>query len=681
MLITNFASGELSEKLYGRADLQSYYQGASRLKNFNIIPTGGIERRNGFKRCGLLTGEARVIPFIINKSTSYVIEMGPGYIDLWLNGVKVEPTEAADHYFYNGQTAGETTVNWLPLTLSEIREVQYVQDFDRIIFVHRNYPPFELSLASGSAFTLQKLTFDFEPNIEVIDDYGQYKPEEDPDLPPKDITTFQTPTNYPGVVAYYQGRLWLGSTISKPQKIWASSAPDEKGDRYTTFEAFNHYVTVSRVIKDPDLHLFSGSVEQGSFTITGVTQDLRNVIKKEATDYYVSADGIPVGTKVVSITEDTITISQPATRKIDTEAITIQLWKEAGSATSDDYEYDIQKTDMTTADNSFYFELASDQNDTVKWTCPSQHLIIGTESSEYVVPSGSDALSISVSLHGRHSSDDIQSLYVGEAVIFFSQGKRAVREYYWNEDSKAFTANNITIANPEILEESEAVDFDYMNNPYSRLLITKKNGTIAVLLYEKSTGIMGWSRYEHGKGKVLSVAVVRGNNASDTMYAAVKYDDAVYMEELNLDETNPVYLDSWSKFTAETWPQYTDDAIVWDGTTAVKLSEVPNKADLYVDNVYIGYEYESLMTSMPVINNNVTGQKRITDIVIRFSKSYLPEIVNPNGVTEHITGIAEPYSGLRKVIYPGTSDSDVFFTIKSKKPNKITVLAVNANLA
>lgn len=418
MLITNFASGELSEKLFGRADLQSYYQGASRLKNFNIIPTGGIERRNGFKRCGKLTGESRLIPFIINKDLSYVIEMGPDYIDLWMNGSKVEPEGESDHYFYNGQTSGEVTVDWLPTLYSDIREVQYVQNFDRIIFVHRKYPPFELALASGSAFTIKKLSFDFEPNIIVIDDYNQYKPEEDPDLPPKDITTFQTPTNYPGVVAFYQGRLWLGSTISKPQKLWASSAPNETGDRYTTFESYNHYVTVSRIIKDPDLHLFSGSIEQGARLITGVTQDLRNALAKDVTDYYVTADGIPIGTKVLSITENTISISQAATRKIDTEAITIQLWKNASSSTSDDYDYDIQKTDMTTSDNAFYFELASDQNDTIKWICPSQHLIIGTESSEYVVPSGTDALTAAVSLHGRHSSDDIQSLYVGEAVIF-----------------------------------------------------------------------------------------------------------------------------------------------------------------------------------------------------------------------------------------------------------------------
>lgn len=680
MLITNFASGELSERLYGRADLQTYYQGASRLKNFNILPTGGIVRRNGFCRCGDMTSEARLIPFIVNKDLSYVIEMGTkvtegirhGYLAFWKNGNKVLNTEGS-------QLIIESTADViLPASIEHVREVQYVQDIDCLYFVHNEYKPLMLKWNAGDSFTLSVLQFDFEPDIKVIDEYGVYDPATDSDLPDPDTDTFQTEGNFPSVIAFFQNRLWLGGTKNAPQKVWVSAAPDEHGNRYTVFETYTHYVSVSQVVKDPDLHVFTCSGVKGTKTLTSVTQDFTGI--EDITNYYVSGNGIAVGTKVVSVTANTITVDTALLDDLDSYTCTIQLWRYATTATADDYTYDIEKNDMTTPDSGFFFEMASDQNDAVKWICPGNNLVIGTESSEYVVPSGVNALTLQVVLNGRHSSDDIQALYVGEAVIFFAQGKHAIREYYWNAQEMAFQSNNITIANSEILEESPAIDFDYMNNPYGRLIITKADGNVAVLLYEKSAGILGWSRIEHGKGRILSCATVRSDNSSDTLYAAVQYEDgSVYMEELNLTAVN--YLDSWDTYSEETAAGYSDDAVVFDGSNTYTKTEATNNDFTGVDNVIIGYRYESLIKSMPVVNNNITGAKRITDLQIRFSKSYLPEIVNPSGVTEKITGLTEPYSGIRKVIYPGSSETDVFFTIKTDRPYPCTVLSVNANLA
>ena len=42
---TNFTGGEVSEELLGRGDLRAYSNGASKLRNVFINPTGGISRR------------------------------------------------------------------------------------------------------------------------------------------------------------------------------------------------------------------------------------------------------------------------------------------------------------------------------------------------------------------------------------------------------------------------------------------------------------------------------------------------------------------------------------------------------------------------------------------------------------------------------------------------------------
>ena len=168
MLITNFASGELSPMLNGRVDIQQYYQGANRIENFEITPTGGIHRRIGTERVGKLLGETRLIPFIVDKNVSYILELGPnpsydpqtpgskkGIIRIWRNllGYSVVQIVYTDYE-----------------TLLEIREIQYAQNYDTMVFVHKNYKPFILKL-SGTTFTASDMEFDFIPDVELDDDF------------------------------------------------------------------------------------------------------------------------------------------------------------------------------------------------------------------------------------------------------------------------------------------------------------------------------------------------------------------------------------------------------------------------------------------------------------------------------------------------------------------------------
>ena len=80
MLITNFANGELSPTLFGRADLPQYFSGAARIENFDVIPTGGLKRRSGMERLTQLTDWGRLIPFIVNREVAFLLYLIPGYI-------------------------------------------------------------------------------------------------------------------------------------------------------------------------------------------------------------------------------------------------------------------------------------------------------------------------------------------------------------------------------------------------------------------------------------------------------------------------------------------------------------------------------------------------------------------------------------------------------------------------
>ncbi|MCQ2397953.1 MAG: hypothetical protein MJ052_01450 [Sphaerochaetaceae bacterium] len=748
MLITNFSAGELSKKLSGRIDLQQYFSGCSHLKNFEIIPTGGIERRKGFERIGELSGNARIIPFIINKDENFILEVTPGVTYFWKNGIKFTQESISNPYE----------------NMDQIREIQFAQDYDTLILVQKDHAPIELKYSwTNNTFAANEMEFDFYPDVQLDDDfdfimYGEELPvyeeglsregsyvfswyyysgddrvnksntftsldlvltvyngqlyqydeevplkwrlyQEDPDV---DTTLFTTETKYPSCVAFFNSRLWFASTTQHAQKIWASAAPDTKGQRYNDFSTWQKFITVNKIVKDADMHIFTADIdkdnidkESNTTLLTNVTQNLTSGLEKELTAYYITnSTYVPVGTKIKAATWDSVkqrgTVLIDAALNIPWEekeevkyaiVFSAGLWRYSNMASADDYEYQIVSNNAVTSDCSFSFEIASDQNDAIKWIGSSKYLVIGSESSVWVIPSSVTALNIMAEMNGRYGSDNIQGLCVDRAMIFFAQGKCGIREYYYDSSKEAFMTNNIAILAEQMLTESPAVDFDFITNPYNRLIITREDGIVVSLLYDKNNGVMGWNRISHASGKIVSCAVTRGDMQSDIVFYVVKEGDgpeARYFLE-RYDGNKEVYLDSWKLYKADMdLSEYGENIVFYNETTGEECSQEDIAEG---DIVYVGRHFESVISSMPIIANDPTGKKRITNLLVRFLESYMP-VMKIDGLSdEKFNGVEEPYSGIRNITYPGISDRDVTFTLAIDKAKACNILAVNAALS
>ncbi|MDR2159857.1 MAG: hypothetical protein LBP23_07300 [Treponema sp.] len=242
MLITDFSAGELSPTLFGRVDIGQYYKGAAFLENFLVIPTGGIKKRRGTTRCAALGGDCRLIPFILDRGVSYIVELGVNRFRLWKNGqAAVNPSLAGGASFYGSMAA--------------VNAVQYAQNYDTMIFVHRDYPPMMLKRTGTDAFTLSRMDFEYSGDIVVTDEWGKY----DGPWKASGEAFFNGANKYPGAAAFFGGRLWFASSNGERQKIWASSAPGAGGSRHNNFMTFTRYVTQLRILEDADLHLFTAT--------------------------------------------------------------------------------------------------------------------------------------------------------------------------------------------------------------------------------------------------------------------------------------------------------------------------------------------------------------------------------------------------------------------------------------
>ena len=771
MLITNFASGELSPNLNGRVDLRQYYQGAAHIENFEIIPTGGIKRRPGTRRLAQLDGESRIIPFIVDKNSVYILQFivnpnydpqtegsVPSYIKVWQKGV-------TDQY------SVIETLDAPYTSLAEIKEIQYAQNYDTLILVHKDYRPQEI-VKGISSFTITPMTFDFGADVELDNDYdtkdyqvvmtpkpgtskpvkgtstdgnvmftysidvdgvtttktstypdtitdywciydgklwkyivSDWQPYGDDPLIDKDL--FTTANKYPGAVAFFNNRLFFASTRNNPQMVWGSAAPDSYGTRYKHFCTYKKFVTVNKVVKDADLHIFSCNLLATNIdttnhrtTFTSVTQNFTTeagLLKTDITNYYVSSDILPVGTKVVSCTTNTITVDTDQVAVVweeeesekDNLVMSIQLWRSVDSVSAEDYEFTVVSNNITTADCSMFFEIASDQCDAIMFMSSNRFLAIGTESSIWSVDPGISALNINAVMQGRYGSDDIQGQAVETATVYFAQGKKGIREFYWDGESNAFKTNNIAILADHILRESAAEDFDYMTNPFSKLLIVRADGTVAQMTYDKTNGIMAWSRIIHGGGIVKNIAVTRGSDENDLIFMVTKDGDNYYLELLDMESNlllySVVYLDSWSRYN----PNSLNPTAGYDTTKALlynfdtgetcPANNIPQGFIGEQDIVYIGYQYTSLIKSMPVVNNDPSGKKRIVALQVRFVNSYLPIVYFDDKPEEHFTTVQEvPYSGVAKVNYPGVTDRDVHFVLKAFEPKPVNILSVDA---
>jgi hypothetical protein len=128
---TSFTSGELSPDLLGRTDLRAYQNGARRLRNVFVHPTGGVFRRWGLRFVDVAKGPARLITFEFNVDQTYLIVLTDYALDVYHSGARI----------------AEMTTPW---SFEQVRQLNWTQSADTLLVVHPDVPPKELSrLADG----------------------------------------------------------------------------------------------------------------------------------------------------------------------------------------------------------------------------------------------------------------------------------------------------------------------------------------------------------------------------------------------------------------------------------------------------------------------------------------------------------------------------------------------------
>jgi hypothetical protein len=311
-------------------------------------------------------------------------------------------------------------------------------------------------------------------------------------------------------------------------------------------------------------------------------------------------------------------------------------------------------------------------SDAIRWIGQNKNLLIGTETAEYIIPAGTNATNTQSILNSRYGSDKIQGTSVGDAMCFFQSGKKGLVEYYIPQQDNNFRANNMAMLNRNMLHESPAFDFDFISAPYTKIFVSREDGAVVSLLYERSTGTFAWGRIITN-GRIVSVATLPGQSGFDDVYLIAERQGQYYLELLQ--EREHVYLDSHRAWDGDA-SGYNNSAIVYDETdnTIYPVTQEP----IAGHRMFIGYPFAAVVRSMPVLANDQMRQNAIKSLSIRFYDSYMPRMKSlPNNV-ENTIPREEPYTGVVQAPFPGVYERDVHFELIHDKPTRCQILAVNA---
>lgn len=141
---TSFTAGELGDQLLGRGDLRAYENGARRLRNVFIQPTGGLTRRPGLRHVAELPGPARLIAFEFNTEQTYLVVLTHQGLRVFLGDVQV------------ASLAG-------PWTAAMLDAIAWTQSADTLLLLHPDMVPQRVTRSSNTSWSIAPWSFVREP--------------------------------------------------------------------------------------------------------------------------------------------------------------------------------------------------------------------------------------------------------------------------------------------------------------------------------------------------------------------------------------------------------------------------------------------------------------------------------------------------------------------------------------
>lgn len=590
---TNFTSGEISPRCFGRVDVARYQNGAESLENCLTTIHGGAFGRYGsmYEAPAKYPDKiSRMIPFIFSTTQSYMLEFGDLYVRFFYRG--------------GGQVVdgGGVPVEVVsPYTEAMLREIDYTQGADTMLLFHPSIGIQSLKRFGDLVWTLEPTVFTTVPFAEtghrfntaltlsaatvgvgrtftagsgvwLAGDVGR-RITKDGGLAivtgytSATVLTCEIKTPFPATVL--AANSWV--LEDSPNSTLTPSAKDPIGGAITLGASIDSFRAV-----DVGKHI---EINDGMVKITAVTSAV--LISATIDRVMTSVVGSPANAWVLKGDAWNAFDGYPRTGAFFEQRLSAAgspkypqtLW---GSKNGLFFDYTLGTND----DDAFAFTLPSTGqiNPITRMTATSS-LLMFTYGGEYTATGGVEKpltpTNPQLKPRTRYGCNNVKPVQIGDEMFFVTRSGKKVRAMSEAYATNTFPSPNITTL-AEHMFKPGIVDMAYQQEPDSRLWCVRADGKIAALTIDRDEGVVSWTpqstdgAYEsagsipNGGGDEVWVSVARVINGVTKRYIErfdedLKTDSAMILEDVA-------------------------GKMVWDGLDHLEGKIVAVKAD----GVYIG---------------------------------------------------------------------------------------------
>ena len=545
----------------GRTDFAKYFNGATNIENFVVMPHGPITRRPGtyfVSEIKTSANKTRLIPFTFSTEQTYILEFGNQYIRFFKDDGQI--VEA------NKTITGITAAN--PAVVTSNSHGYSNGDFVTISSVvgmtEVNGKTFKVADKTTNTFELQ----DVDGNDINSSGYTAYSSAGVANRIYQITTSYTTAQLFDLKFAQSADVMYICHPSHEASKLsrtghtsWTLSEVDfaETGPYMDT--------NTTTTTLTPASSGTGTGVNITASSTTGInggdgwqTTDVGRILKFNSGEAVITAR---TNTTVVVCTITKAFANTDATAAFnlgsfsDTtghpSVVTFFQQRLVFAGTSDqpqtmffsksgDYE---NMTAGTDADDAMIYTIASNQVNAIKAMKATRTLIVMTTGGEYAVSAGTASAitptNISIIKQSNYGSAGVDALSIGNATIFLQRAKRKMRELAYNFDTDGYVAPDLTILS-EHITESGITQMDYQQEPYSVVWGARTDGVLAGLTYNRLENVVAWHRHIIG-GKsdttknIIQQSISFTSNSSNVNTTA----NTITISSHGLSTADPVY--------------------------------------------------------------------------------------------------------------------------------------------
>ena len=343
----------------------------------------------------------------------------------------------------------------------------------------------------------------------------------------------------------------------------------------------------------------------------------------DSNDYVDDSSTAEVFNRIVEIDSDNgkVTMAIPATGTGVGSVMT--SW---ANPQYEEYDELTNERDVVSDDSAFKKEISG--NERILWLAEGKDLIVGTTTSERVIPTGATSLNLTCPKQTAHGSAPIQPVMLNDAVIFVGADRKSLREYVYraaSSEAELYSAPRLDLNADHILTGTVQIDYSSSSTPF--VWAVQADGTMIGCLRDRYVGLCAFFRVKLESALIESVCIIP-ENGTDSLYLSVNKDGARSL--LKMDQLfQGMHLDYAAQVTVQdgkiecSWLNGAAAFVTGSAVYALDFVDGVASAGSLEDGTtgYVGYLFTATMKTMPIAENPLMS-KQIPAGIIKVLDSF-----------------------------------------------------------